>query len=80
LKGRSNRLWSFPSTTLDDVAQFLSVTKPSIYQHFSSKLKLFSAVSGMTTAYASGIAQLALNETGSPTERLSQIEQKFFRF
>jgi len=60
-------------TTLDDVAQFLSVTKPSIYQHFSSKLELLSAVCGMTTAYASGIAQLALNETGSPRDRLSRL-------
>ena len=60
-------------TTLDEVAQVLSVTKPSIYQHFSSKLELLSAVCGMTTAFASGIAQLALDEAGSPTDRLARM-------
>ena len=60
-------------TTLDEIAQSLSVRKPFIYQFFSSKLELLSAVCEKTTAYASSIAQLAVDETGSPKARLSRM-------
>jgi AcrR family transcriptional regulator len=58
-------------TTLDDIAQVLGVTKPFIYQFFPSKTELLSSVCGRTTAFASVIAQMALDEEGSPTRRLT---------
>jgi len=60
-------------TTLDDIAAALSVRKPFLYQFFAGKLELLSEVCGKTTAYASSIAQSALDGAGSPTVRLSRM-------
>jgi AcrR family transcriptional regulator len=60
-------------TTLDEIAQGLGVTKPILYQFFPSKIEILSGVCGRTTAFAGGIAQLALDEEGSPTRRLTNM-------
>jgi AcrR family transcriptional regulator len=62
-------------TTLDEIAQRLGVTKPVLYQFFPSKIEILSGVCGRTTAFAGGIAQLALDEEGSPTRRLTSLVQ-----
>jgi len=63
----------YAHTKLDDIAERLNVTKPVIYQHISSKAELLAGVSGRTTAFAAVIAQMALDQEGSPTERLARL-------
>ena len=63
----------YAQTKLDDIAERLNVTKPVIYQHVASKAELLAGVSGRTTAFAAVIAQMALDQEGSPTERLARL-------
>lgn len=63
----------FTRTTLDEIAAALSVTKPFIYQFYSTKADLLAAVCSRTTALAAERACLAREDTGSPLERLERF-------
>jgi AcrR family transcriptional regulator len=63
----------FTSTTLDEIAAALSVTKPFIYQFYSTKADLLAAVCLRTTALAADRARMAKEDRGTPTEKLERF-------
>lgn len=63
----------FKGTTLDDIAVHIGVTKPLIYNCFTSKSDLLTEVCNRTTAFAADLAQEARDAQGAATERLRQF-------
>ncbi|GLQ29195.1 TetR family transcriptional regulator [Sulfitobacter pacificus] len=63
----------FTSTTLDEIAAALSVTKPFIYQFYAAKADLLAAVCLRTTALAADRAKMAREDRGTPSERLERF-------
>ncbi|WP_213879381.1 TetR family transcriptional regulator [Pseudomonas sp. dw_358] len=69
----------FTSTTLDEVAAALSVTKPFIYQFYTTKADLLAAVCLRTTALAADRARAAREDRGTPAERLERFVRSLAR-
>jgi len=65
------------ATTLDDVAQTLGITKPFIYNYFSSKIDILAAVCEHSTFAALDTIKILSVASGSPAERLSQFVRAF---
>lgn len=63
----------FTSTTLEEIAAALSVTKPFIYQFYETKADLLAAVCLRTTALAADRAKMAKDDRGTPTEKLERF-------
>jgi AcrR family transcriptional regulator len=63
----------FSGTTIDDIAGRLGVTKPFIYNCFTSKAELLTEVCNRTTAFAADLAQEALKAKGPATDRLRRF-------
>jgi AcrR family transcriptional regulator len=68
----------YENTSLDSIAERMSVTKPFIYAHFSSKAELLAEI--CSRGIASSLA--ALDEVlstveGSPRERLQEVGRRF---
>ena len=67
----------YTSTTLDDVAAALGVTKPFIYTYFRGKAELLAALCTPTIALSLDAIANAAAGPGSPTERLRQAMVDF---
>jgi TetR/AcrR family transcriptional regulator, cholesterol catabolism regulator len=67
----------YENTSLDTVAERMSVTKPFIYAHFASKAKLLAEICSRGIASALGALDGVLEMPGSPTERLAEVGQRF---
>ena len=63
----------YTRTTIDDIAGRLGVTKPFIYNRFSSKAELLTEVCNRTTAFAADLAQEARDAKGAPADRLREF-------
>ena len=70
----------FHATGMDEIADRAGVSKPVLYQHFSSKLDLYLAVLQQHVDYlVSGVRQ-ALRTTTDNRQRLRAAVQAFFDF
>src|ERR1044072_9470791 len=70
----------YPAAGMDEIADRAGVSKPVLYQHFSSKLELYLA--GLTRhldKLDSGVQQ-ALDRTTDNRKRLHSAVQAFFDF
>jgi TetR/AcrR family transcriptional regulator, cholesterol catabolism regulator len=67
----------YENTSLDTVAERMSVTKPFIYAHFASKAELLAEICSRGIASALGALDGVLEMPGSPTERLAEVGQRF---
>lgn len=60
----------FADSTITDIAAAGHVSQGLIYRHFPSKEDLFTVLVEQATAYATRLAQAALEYAGTPWERL----------
>lgn len=67
----------YTSTTLDDVAAALGVTKPFIYTYFRGKAELLAALCTPTIALSLDAITNAAAGPGTPTERLRRAMVDF---
>jgi AcrR family transcriptional regulator len=67
----------YQGTTLDDIAKALGFTKPFIYSHFRSKVELLAFICRQGTEACLSIAQQALKQDGSATERMDWLIREF---
>jgi AcrR family transcriptional regulator len=67
----------YTSTTLDDVAAALGVTKPFIYTYFRGKAELLAALCTPTIALSLDAIANAAAGPGTPTERLRRAMVDF---
>ena len=67
----------YTSTTLDDVAAALGVTKPFIYTYFRGKAELLAALCNPTIALSLDAIANAAAGPGTPTERLRRAMVDF---
>jgi AcrR family transcriptional regulator len=67
----------YTSTTLDDVAAALGVTKPFIYTYFRGKAELLAALCTPTIALSLDAIANAAGGPGTPTERLRRAMVDF---
>jgi AcrR family transcriptional regulator len=67
----------YTSTTLDDVAAALGVTKPFIYTYFRGKAELLAALCTPTIALSLDAIANAAAGPGTPTERLRRALEDF---
>jgi len=68
----------YENTSLDAVAERMTVTKPFIYAHFSSKAELLAEICsrGIASALAALDGVLTTMQ-GTPTERLAEVSHHF---
>lgn len=64
-------------TTLEQVADALSVTKPFIYTHFASKNELLAEICSRAIMLAHESLNRALTQQGSASERLKVVTRDF---
>ncbi len=68
----------YENTSLDSVAERMSVTKPFIYAHFASKAELLAEICSRGIASALDALNGVLETPGrTPTERLAEVGQRF---
>ncbi|HJS87006.1 MAG TPA: TetR/AcrR family transcriptional regulator [Acetobacteraceae bacterium] len=67
----------YENTSLDAVAERMSVTKPFIYAHFASKADLLAEICARGIASALKALDGVLEMPGTPTERLAEVGQRF---
>lgn len=63
----------FMQTSMTEIAQHLSVGKPTIYQFFKSKNEILSEVCNRTTAFAADTAKHALSLDGTASDKIGRI-------
>jgi len=67
----------YENTSLDAVAEQMSVTKPFIYAHFTSKAELLAEICARGIGSALEALDSVLAQAGSPTERLREVGLRF---
>lgn len=67
----------YENTSLDAIAERMSVTKPFIYAHFSSKAELLAEICSRGIASALAALDSVLPTPGTPTERLGEAGRRF---
>lgn len=67
----------YQGTTLDDIAKALGFTKPFIYSHFRSKVELLAFICRQGTEACLSIAQQALKQDGTASERMEWLIRHF---
>lgn len=67
----------YENTSLDAIAERMSVTKPFIYAHFASKAELLAEICSRGIASALEALDSVLERPGTPTERLAEVGQRF---
>ena len=67
----------YENTSLDAVAEQMSVTKPFIYAHFTSKAELLAEICARGIGSALEALDSVLVLPGSPTERLREVGLRF---
>ena len=68
----------YENTSLDAIAERMSVTKPFIYAHFTSKAELLAEICarGIASALAA-LKGVVSTMAGSPTARLAEVGRRF---
>ena len=69
----------FVGTTIDAIAEQLSVTKPFVYQFFKSKHEILAALIGHEIESVIKLLDEAYSEALSPEERLSRFVKAWVR-
>lgn len=67
----------YENTSLDAIAERMSVTKPFIYAHFTSKAELLAEICSRGIASALDALEGVLKLPGTPTERLAEVGRRF---
>lgn len=67
-------------TSMDDIAEAAGVTKPVLYQHFSSKLELYLAVLDQAIDELLAAADIALRSTVDNKLRVQATMRAYFEF
>lgn len=67
-------------TSMDDIAEAAGVTKPVLYQHFSSKLELYLAVLDQAIDELLAAADKALRSTADNKLRVQATMRAYFEF
>ncbi len=67
----------YENTSLDAIAERMSVTKPFIYAHFASKAELLAEICSRGIASALEALDGVLPMPGTPTERLAEVGRRF---
>jgi len=68
----------YENTSLDAIAERMSVTKPFIYAHFTSKAELLAEICSRGIASALAALEGVLTAVpGSPAERLAEVGRRF---
>ena len=65
---------------MDDIAERAGVSKPVLYQHFSSKLDLYLAILDIGAGQLAGRLKDALNSSRSNPQRVSAAVTAYFHF
>ena len=76
--GEASRLFynfGYTGTTIDAIAESLSVTKPYIYRRFDSKSEMLAAIYQQVLAIAVAAIGPTLDGAGRPTQRLRQFSR-----
>jgi TetR/AcrR family transcriptional regulator, cholesterol catabolism regulator len=69
----------YARTTLDQVAEALQVTKPFIYQYFTSKQDLLAEICSRAIKVSHQVLDRAAAREGTPTARLKAIARDFMQ-
>ncbi len=67
----------YENTSLDAIAERMSVTKPFIYAHFASKAELLAEICSRGIAAALDALDGVLMRPGTPTKLLAEVGQRF---
>ena len=67
----------YENTSLDAIAERMSVTKPFIYAHFTSKAELLAEICSRGIGSALDALDSVLRLSGSPSERLLEVGRRF---
>ena len=67
----------YENTSLDAIAERMSVTKPFIYAHFASKAELLAEICSRGIASALEALDGVRDMPGTPTERLAEVGRRF---
>ena len=70
----------YSATSLDDIAAAAGVTRGAIYHHFGGKVELFTALVEERSTDINRIMKQALEEGGSPGEKLRLILVRLFEY
>ena len=68
------------AAAMDDIAERAGVSKPVLYQHFPSKLKLYVALLDSSCATLIGNCQAALESTQDNKQRVARAMDAFFDY
>jgi AcrR family transcriptional regulator len=69
----------YKGTSMDAIAERMSVTKPFVYYHFDTKADILAAVCGRTTAVVAGLAEQQANSPGPVQGRLLELVRELSR-
>ena len=70
----------YHAAAMDEIAERAGVSKPVLYQHFQSKLELYSALLGESAQEMVGLVRQALTGTTDNDERVHRAVQAYFTF
>jgi AcrR family transcriptional regulator len=70
----------YHSTSMDDIAENAGVSKPVLYQHFTSKLELYLALLDGRAAELVEQVRHALDSTEDNKERVNRAMRAYFEF
>ena len=70
----------YHAAAMDDIAEAAGVSKPVLYQHFSSKLELYLALLDQSCARLLGIVKGALESTHDNRDRVEATMGAFYEF
>jgi len=65
---------------MDDIAERAGVSKPVLYQHFPSKLELYTALLEESAAEIVGMVRTAIASTDDNDERVKRAVEAYFTF
>lgn len=71
---------SYHSTSMDEIAEASGVTKPVIYQHFSSKRQLYAALINAIGSQLCEAIRIATESANTLRERVYKGYEAYFRF
>lgn len=70
----------YHAAAMDDIAEAAGVSKPVLYQHFSSKLELYFALMDSSAEQVVSMISLAIRSTEDNAERVPSAISAFFNY
>ncbi|RBP66307.1 TetR family transcriptional regulator [Brevibacterium sanguinis] len=70
----------YRTTSMDTIAEAAGVSKPVLYQHFTSKQELYLALIDASATHLTTSVQAALGSTTDPHERVRATYRAYFDF